>query len=161
MRNFICLLVFLAMGCNDDDSSPFCPDGTCSTEIFPNSSIEIKAQTFDGLFIDIIDGDNLVFRRTHHYDDDKEIIDDELTEILVFQVPGNADSFFFEDQELTNASVLFGRFCYCGDAGYHPVTSGTISGELTSPGFWKIKANLRAASDYADYDIIFEETIPN
>ncbi|MCA6075303.1 hypothetical protein [Fulvivirga sedimenti] len=159
IRYILFSLILLFFGCNEEENDPFCPNGKCSMEVLPNSSIKITAITFHGLFIDIIEGEKLVFKRTYTYDDSREIIDDELTEILVFEVPEEAESFKFTDQELSDATVLFGRFCYCADPGYYPVLAGTLSGVMNSQGIWKITANLRVSTNAVEYDIIFEEFV--
>lgn len=135
-------VIFLA-GCNDDAGNiDLCGDGFCTRELFTGSKIEPLQVSPDELFADIVAGDKIVFRRTYNSRDDKNIADDELTEILLFQVDEDIDSFYWKDEELEDAGVLFGRLCYCYPHGYAPVNSGTLKGTRISPGVWKITADL-------------------
>ncbi len=129
------------LSCSDDSDDPFCKSGSCSYEYYDNSQISVIAITMGGAYVEITAGDKQVFRRTYSYNDEPDIIDDELNEILIFELDKDIDSFSLKDDELAQANVLFGRICYCL-AGYRPVSSGTLEGEKISIGKWRIRANL-------------------
>ena len=146
MKFFSYLLFVLLLGfgsCSEDDNADaFCRNGSCSYEYFKNSQINITVISQFGAFVEITGGSKQVFKRTYNYNDAPDIIDDELTEILVFELDKAKKSFSYSDENLAEANVLFGKLCYC-PSGYNPVTSGTLEGKEISPGMWRIKANLQ------------------
>ncbi|MEJ2004041.1 MAG: hypothetical protein P8X57_03535 [Cyclobacteriaceae bacterium] len=139
------ILLVLCISCKEEVEEPFCTNGSCAYEFLNNSQIEISWISQHGYFVEIVDGDKQVFKRTYNYQDSPNIVDDELTEILLFELERDVSSFKFTDEELTQANVLFARFCECFP-GYRNVNSGTLEGTKTVNGTWRIKADLQVSS---------------
>ena len=156
---FSVLLLFPLLSCDENDpKADGCPNGSCEYEILENSSISLSNILNEGLIVNIESGNKRVFRRTFIYPDAKDIIDDELTEILLFETDPGVSEFSWEGEELTEHKVLFGRFCYCAYFGYTPVSEGTLEGKMIAPGIWRIKAQLNIGDAVSPdtFDVAFD-----
>lgn len=112
-----------------------------------NSAIEIKNnQNFNE--VSIIEGNKLVFEFKYVKDDEPFIADDELTETILFEIDDNSDSFELIDNDLEDASVVFGRFCFCVDAGYHLISNGCINGQKLADDKWQINMSIVYKAEY-------------
>lgn len=93
-----------------------------------NSAIVIKPydEAFDH---DITAGNKVVLQYFYKAKDYIHVSDDEYSEYIRFEIPSNAKSFSFTNQELANANVIFNRGCFCPETGNYRITKGTIKGK--------------------------------
>jgi hypothetical protein len=93
-----------------------------------NSAIVIK--TYDeGFDHDVVTGNKVVLQYFYKAKDYVHVADDEYSEYIRFEIPANAKSFKFTNQELANANVIFNRGCFCPETGNYRITKGTIKGK--------------------------------
>jgi hypothetical protein len=129
-----------------------CPvHGDCNFRFYPESRIEVTEDE-NYTSVEIKEGDYLVFHFQYTRRDNPQIFDDEYSESVYFQVIPDGDTFLITEQELTQASAVFGRFCFCPDGGYHRITRGCIYGKKTSDKTWNISFRLTASSDNNEYE---------
>jgi len=89
-------------------------------------------------------GTKTVFTYTHHFRDCPEIADDEGLRTIIFEVPEQSGSFFFNDSiKLHAAKTLIHYSCFCAPGTPILVKKGFIEGIKVSENAWKITANLQ------------------
>jgi hypothetical protein len=150
------ILVFLAVllpvfsGCQEEDN-PGCPDGECRFILHTQSMITTEV-AHDNTWATIEEGDYLVFEYQFVFDDNPGIADDEYSDHLLFEIPKESDSFMIEGQDqLVAANTWFRRLCYCFNADFNPVSSGTITGKKLASGAWQVSIDVTI--HYDDYSI--------
>lgn len=117
-----------------------CTEDKYAYEFFSASKIDTLTNP-GGIFYTINPGSNLVFQYTHVGPDCKNLVDEEYTEFLVFQVPAALTSFQYQNNELAAVLTLFRRLCFCPpDAS--AITSGFIKGTRISSSKWDIEINI-------------------
>jgi len=82
-----------------------------------------------------------VFIYTHTSERCKMVADAGYRETLVFEVPANANSFSYTNDELKNANTYYKMSCYC-DVNARMVVQGTIKGQKISAAMWTVEADL-------------------
>lgn len=93
-----------------------------------NSSIVIKPYD-EGFDHDIAAGNKVVLQYFFKAKDYIHVADDEYSEYLRFEIPANAKSFKFTNQQMQDANVIFNRGCFCPETGNYRITKGTIKGK--------------------------------
>jgi len=91
-------------------------------------------------FIDVTDGDNIVFKYSYYYPEDYHIDDDEVVDNLTFEIDKNLTEFEYLDSEITKTKCSFQLSCFCPVRGVCLVKSGIISGKKISSSEWQISA---------------------
>jgi hypothetical protein len=138
------LVILLAssglISCNEPDIAG-CREGNCSTT-YLEKSVLVEIQNQDWLQLEVADGDHVVFMYEYNYEDEEFIADDELTELLYFQIPSNQDEFTIEASSFETQKVYFNRICFCVKTGFEHPTSGTISGKKLAANQWEVSADL-------------------
>jgi len=147
----------MLLACSDEADISLCPDGKCDMEYLDDSRIEVTMISQNGYFLDVQRGDRQVFRRTFEYNENPAVMDDELREILLFEIDGEATSFTYSGTSLNEANVYYLRSCAFCLPGYHKITSGTLSGMKRNDGSWRIQADLEHQDAVAPltFDAIF------
>ncbi|WP_339815771.1 hypothetical protein [uncultured Imperialibacter sp.] len=84
------------------------------------------------------------------------IIDDELTDVLVFELDKSQNSFSVEGIEMKGMKVHFRRLCYCGETEFKAVTSGCMQGEKQSDGSWLVQGHLTVPYSSKDREVKFD-----
>ncbi len=140
-RLFVFLLAISSLiSCNEPDIDA-CRDGNCTTTYSENSQV-VEIANEDWLQLNVIDGNQVVFKYEYNYDDEELIADDELTELLYFQVPSNRDEFTIEASFFETHKVYFNRVCFCVKLGFEHPASGTITGKKLDANRWQVSADL-------------------
>jgi len=89
-------------------------------------------------------GDKKVFNYTLQFQDCPEVADDEGSMTIVFEIPGNVNSFQLRDSaDLRRAKALIHFACFCRPSGPVVIKSGIIEGEKKSSNRWRLKASLK------------------
>jgi len=129
-----------------------CPEGgNCSFTFYPDSKLEIS-EVEEFLSFEVKPGTNLVFHFYYERNDHPMIMDDEYQEGIYFEVKLDGDSFLITADELEASGVIFGRMCFCPDAGYRRMQSGCIYGYKIDECTWNISMNLTATSEFNSYN---------
>jgi len=150
--------IFLISCSKSDDDTPGNPEDA-NYIVYPNSSLVIN-DTENGTFIEVESGNKLVFEYRYSTEGDPEIVDDEFTEVIYFELDGNTEDFSLNEENFSATKTYLGKFCFCGRTGYFPVTSGAISGEKTGDLQWRVSLDVEAliAAENEIPEIIFKAT---
>lgn len=136
---FICIL----FSCKKSDSGDCTPD-QYAYEFFSSSKIDTLTNDA-GLFFQVNEGNDLVFVYSHTGPECKSVWDEEYTDKLVFQVPSASNSFYYQNDQLTDALCLFRRIDMWSD-GSNRIRSGYIKGTRVSATKWDIEINVQAGN---------------
>ena len=105
-----------------------CPEsGNCSLEVFKNSSLLIKTDSFGKIYPEIEEGENLVIKYHFEKTVNKKTQDAGYSEFIYFEIDKNENQLILKDKALQNVKMLFGRICFCRDAnGYFKIYHGDL-----------------------------------
>jgi len=162
------LILVLLQACNKTDSIPTCEtceftclDGT-EPDIISNNCIDnwecnfkVTAQSK----IDIeetegrVSGDKNVFQMINSTQGDLSIADDEFTNVLVFELDENQESFSVQDSELQQMNVHYRTLCFCSEIEFKTITTGCMQGEKQADGTWFVQGDLKVSYDWGDRDV--------
>lgn len=177
MKKSVYLLLFALLtiqACTD--SIPTCEDCnfTCineeSVDVITNVCLdnwECKFRVTAQSNIDLEDneglasGDKNVFQMINSTQGSPLIIDDELTNVLVFELDESQSSFTVEDENLKNINTHFRRICYCVENSFKEVTMGCLQGEQQSNGSWKVQGNLTIPYSYGNVEVKIDAVFEN
>ena len=167
MKNYHILLLYILFfltACNNEPIKVMtCEDCnfTCvapnQTNIITNGCIDNWECTFEVLSDSNVDldqifgtsnGNKVVFKMVRSTEGSVEIIDDEFTDILVFELDDSQNSFSVEDIELSNMRVYYRRICFCTDTAFKPITSGCLQGEKQVDGTWYVQGFFEDSFDF-------------
>ncbi|MEJ7740566.1 MAG: hypothetical protein WKF97_24375 [Chitinophagaceae bacterium] len=96
----------------------------------------------------IKEGDKTVFNYTLEFKDCPQLADDEGSRIIVFEIPGNANSFLLKDSaDLRAAKALINYACFCALRGPVLIKGGFIEGQKKNNNTWHLKASLKPFPD--------------
>ncbi len=134
--------------------------GDITREFFENSKVEfVSNQPFeDGPQMRtgyIQNGQNLTFRYTLNHPQEDDIADDELSEVFIFEIPKNANSFSYSTTEsMANDALIadYRRICFCGFSGFELI-SATISANRISATEWQVSFDVLYKDDYSEYPL--------
>jgi len=122
------------------NTSSGCTDDQYNYKFYSSSKIDTTSN-HTGLFFQIAPGNDLVFNYTRTAPDCKSIADEEYVDKLVFKVPANANSFFYENSQLADALCLFIKYAFWTN-GAHQITSGYVKGTKVSATKWDVEINV-------------------
>lgn len=150
------LTLFILLLCSCDSETP----GDISREFFKNSNIEfVSNQPYkDEPVVKtgyIQSGDNITFRYTFNHPQQDDIADDELSEVFIFEVPKNVNSFNYSTSESTENGTLiadYRRVCFCYFTGFN-LQSATISANRISATEWQVNFDILYKDDYSEYPL--------
>ena len=109
------------------DSS--CPvDGNCKIEVFENKTINVLNDGTGSLYYQLQDDlEHKVIQYTYSKKAENDLQDAHYKEELIFEIENTIDEKSLQNENLQQAKMLFGRFCYCkGKAGNFKVTNGNL-----------------------------------
>lgn len=114
----------------------------CSFTI--EESVQIKMETYDGVMnsAKFESGEMIGFKMDRKYQDNPQIADDEMQEILMFELPAGESFFHYEDENLAKLKTVFATLAYSRDGGWYEVKEGCLEGLKHSGGAWQVKGNL-------------------
>lgn len=133
-----CLLLFSCSKSDDGEN----PENT-DYIVYQNSSLVIN-ETENGTFIEVGEGDKLVFEYKYSTEGRPEIADDEFNEVVYFELDQNTGDFTLDQGDFEASRTFLGRFCFCGNTGFFQVTSGFIEGEKTGDLRWNVTLDVEA-----------------
>lgn len=150
-----CFVISLSIfGCRQTGVSPTnCRSGKCTYTIEENQQIEITGDSIQQ-FVNIISGDKLVFAYEYVKNDKENIADDEYTEYIYFEIDPAAESFNFQDSELSDAALIMRPVCFCVPGLGIPV-SGTLSGSKINDNRWQVDMDVLFDWNGDDWEVAF------
>lgn len=106
-----------------------CPkEGSYTTELQENKKLSIKIEEATGyLYPEVTEGDNLVILFNYNKEAPEGIADGNHSETIHFEIPRDFVELKKKDNELSDVNLLFGKHCFCEDAGYYKVSNGELS----------------------------------
>ena len=95
------------------------------------------------------------FSYTYSYNEDPLITDDSLEESIFFEIDNNITKFIISDDNLRKAKVIYGKNCFCSNAGFQIVENGCIKGEKIDDE-WQIDINILLDDDFNSSKMLSE-----
>lgn len=139
MKNiYIIFALFLLLGCKAKQSSSeqsgsylkeiICPEsGSCEFEVLQNSILNIKTDEFGKLYPEVTSGNKVVIKFHYKKTVPEKVMDANYSEYIYLEVNEYEPQLILKDKELQKVKMLFGRICFCRDAGgYFRVTEGSL-----------------------------------
>ncbi|MEM6347498.1 MAG: hypothetical protein AAF927_26665 [Bacteroidota bacterium] len=115
-----------------------CRSGDCTYSFQENKQIEIiEDSTNQSTFINIQEGDKIVFKYQYVADEEPNIADDEYLENIYFEIEPNAETFSFTDEQLADAKLVIQPVCFCPPVVIEP-RSGILSGTRLDESTWEV-----------------------
>ena len=135
---FLCLFLCFS-SCNKKKAD--CGTNEYSYTFLPSSSVDTVR--IDGTLYPIVNsGAKDVFKYQLDHPGCPDIADDEVVQILLFEVDPTVASFNYNAADFATNSCFFRKICFCfGETALQPV-SGTISGTKTSSNTWQIAIDV-------------------
>ena len=134
------LMILLLANCSKDHLNN-CRDGKCTYEYYDNTQLSISEEG-EWRQLALEPGPWIVFKYEYQYDDEENIADDELTEILYFQIPAESSSYQIDLRTYVMQTVYFNRLCYCGKTGFEFPNEAIINCEKINDDTWHVTADL-------------------
>ncbi|WP_162984924.1 hypothetical protein [Mesonia aquimarina] len=103
--------------------------GDCIVEVMEDTSILMQKDDADMLFPKFITNtSSKVIKFTYTQKMAQEAEDAQYKEEVIFEIPSQENTLFYENDNLQKVKLIHGRFCYCkGAAGYFKITEGRLS----------------------------------
>jgi len=138
----IVLVTFLSCASDDNGIESNLP-GEIDLSFTEEAQITIvENPDIEASFLDIVDGDQLVFEFRREDGMDNEIADDEILELIVFEVDPDAIIFSYTEQDFIDNNVYYSVSCFCSTIGALPLETGTISGTKLTDNRWDITIDV-------------------
>ena len=163
---FLCLLLFLScmaiLSCKtsqqvDQSSNTFnckLPSGIdtisnhceanfdCVFEHYVNSAVEVQTYQSTINSLQIIPGQQQVFKIERTYQDHPQIADDEFKENIHFSIDANAESFYFDSSNIRDCGLIYGKASFSRDRGFHVISDACLEGYKQN-NIWRIQLYLK------------------
>ena len=127
MKNYLLLLllllVFVISSCDKG-----CTPESESFEILGNSEITLE-QLDDQVFYSVEEGNQRVVVYNHSNEECKDVIDDEYSEWLSFELTADGDQFEYHDEEITQLKAFYREVGAWVSHVHYPINSGVIKGQ--------------------------------
>lgn len=106
-----------------------CPkEGSCTTELQENKRLSIKTEEATGyLYPEVSEGDNLLIIYSYTKKAPEGIADGNHSETIHFEISRDFMELIKKDEELSEVKLMYGKHCFCEDAGYYEVLNGELS----------------------------------
>ena len=107
-----------------------CPEGfECTLEVLPNKTMIVKNDGIGGTYFEVEDLSGItVYHYTYKQKTDKQYQDAGYREEIIFELDSETKDLKLSNEELQNAKMLFGVWCYCkGKAGNYKIIKGNFS----------------------------------
>ncbi len=125
-----------------------CPEpNQCQYTFFPGAQLVLHQS--DSLIegVEIKPGQQLVFRYRYQRKENPAIADDELTRLIVFQVPDTVHRFSFADEALADVQATLVNQCFCPRQ-YYPIRQGSLQGVRLDANRWQISLNVQVDTGF-------------
>ncbi|MEO9894429.1 hypothetical protein [Aurantibacter sp.] len=124
------------------------------TYTFQENAQLIIEENYDGSYMkysSVVDGNNLVFTYEFQAEDEKDIADDEYSEVIRFEIQPDLNEFEYSTTDLEAIKAVYSENCFCffGDDNKNTSPKGTIKGKKISDTEWDITIDVVFYSDDA------------
>lgn len=105
-----------------------CPDkGECSILLLENKQLIIKTEEATGfLYPEVTNGNSLVIVFSYGMNSAEDTVDGNYSESIHFEIPRDFSELNKKNKELADVHLLYGKQCFCEDAGYYKVENGKL-----------------------------------
>lgn len=160
MKKFslLILLSVILFSCDKSDDDSTGKNISSEYVVHENSALKISESEF-GTFVEIVDGDHLVFEYTFTEESDTQIADSGYNEYLYFELPADTEDFQLTSDAFEESNTFVRRSCFCVVTDFRRVTSGEINAQKTGELEWDITFNVAAAYDENGEDGVFSGSI--
>lgn len=145
IKFILAVTIYLTLTSCDDEN-----EGSVIREFFQQKSLRLSNQGTNNLSLSFDDGENIVFKYSLNHPDEKDISDDELTEVFWFQVPADGTNFSYSSDEIASGDIFqaaYQRLCFCGQINFE-LTSYTIEATKINATEWNIEFQMQAKDDF-------------
>ncbi|MDP5169830.1 MAG: hypothetical protein NWR72_06270 [Bacteroidia bacterium] len=134
-------LLFLS-SCKETGIDPTtCRDGKCTYTFEGGKQVNLFGDSTNQ-YVEIINGDKLVFQYQYLKNEKANIADDEYTENIYFEIDPSVDAFSYSGkEELESINLIMQAICFCPVIIATP-QSGSISGKKINDNTWEIDLNV-------------------
>ena len=141
-NSLLLLLSIILMSCDKSD------DATGRKElvqyiVHENSALKISENDF-GTFVEVVDGDKLVFEYTYSKASDPELADSGLDKYLYFELAANTEDFQLTTNDFNVSNTYLRRSCFCPVTDFRKATSGEITARKVGNLKWNISFDVAA-----------------
>ncbi len=128
---------------NSEVNSVVCPEnGVCSFKVLQNKSLAIKTDGLGDLFLETVEGENLVLKFEYSKNHDKKLADGSYREEVFLEL--NPNDLEMETNDLANKKLYFARWCYCkGQTGYYKIKEGLLKIDRLKNGTFRLNLNFK------------------
>ena len=152
MRTTIVFIILLTISFQSCDEN--CTSDRYEYKLFENSQINhVVGAPMQSHLFNIEEGNKLVAQYMLDRAECKDIMDDEYTEYIAFEIPNSANitSFEWTDQELEEVNAYFYPTGAWWGGVYFPLEKGTIRGTKISANEWEISIDIESpATDWGN-----------
>ncbi|MBT0607507.1 hypothetical protein [Aequorivita echinoideorum] len=104
-----------------------CPNGgTCTVKVQKNKKLMVQEDGTGALYPQIEAGDNMVVVYTYEKKGPEGTADGDYMETIHFEIPASTTNMNKEGVALKDVKMLFGRQCFCRDAGFYTIDNGKL-----------------------------------
>ena len=149
MRLFIILLTLFNFGCSSDILPDKLSTVYSSDKVIQHDSLCKQ--------VDIVDGENMIFRWVRDSDKSLENLEDDFYEELMFEVPmSSEDSFILRDSLFSRNTLIYRNVCTGKCTGdYYGIQNGEIRGVRLDSLSWDVSIDVDLVDQVAS--IIIQE----
>ena len=130
-------------------------EGSVERKFYLNAELtEPEEET--GTYVKWNKGEKTIFRFVLTHPDDKDIADDELSEIFWIEIPNNITSFAYDsstDTGLGEMELYYTRSCYCYFEEGFDITNVTVKGTKLNDQQWSVEFEMESSGKYRDYGL--------
>lgn len=155
MKNFLnfCLLFLLLNSCSEADDSvktdlrkTLKPGQDREFIVHPNSEMGF-IENEGGTFVEIIEGDKIVFEYRFSEAGDPDIADSGYSHYVIFELDKSTENFELKPGDFDNAHAHLRKSCYCPNTDYRPISEGYIEATKTGNLQWDIDFSVETLID--------------
>src|SRR5690554_3387861 len=105
-----------------------CPEkGECSIQLLKNKQLLLQTEEATGnLYPEIIAGNNSIIIFNYTKVSPENVADGNYSETIQFEIPSDFTELKKVNNELADMKLLFGKHCFCEDAGYYAISEGEL-----------------------------------
>lgn len=133
---FLAFLAFLACKVKNESNiakhqdliKTICPEGgECSIQLQKDKKLLLLTEEATGqLYPEVTIGNNLVVVFTYTHKTTERVADGNYSETIHFEIPRDFTELKKKNSALTDVHLLFGKHCFCEDAGYYAISNGEL-----------------------------------
>lgn len=111
--------------------------------VHENSALKISENDF-GTFVEVVDGDKLVYEYVFTEASTPKIADSGYTHYLYFEMPSETEDFTITSAEFESSNTYLRRSCFCPVTDFRRATSGEITAQKIGNMEWNISFDVAA-----------------